>query len=1363
MKNRLTLLLLLCSIVGWMPEAFGDTYYWVGGQGNWNDLSHWSTVSGSTNAADLHTTLPDQDDEVRFDGNSFTADGQEVRLNVNATCGDMIWTGNIMVKPELVFYSGRELNIHGQLAINSLIDVSSDPNNPGSVLMQSTSSATFAVAVFDGVELPNLEFVGAGGFWAITTNLTVAGDIIIHSGEVDAGAPSGEDIRTITTDRFIVDGSDVDLDISKMNITATSLFQIDDLRSFIHYVKVKSTDFYSAVTTSLFQINTAIADDFGSLNLIGTNPILDADGLSLEFHKDVTLEGTASNTVLGSHTFSGNLVLNVPWVPNKFEAGSTQTFGNMSNILANGPNCSNYFFLSSTSEGNAATFSKSGSAIQELTRFYIQDINTLQDNKFSAVLSIDLGNTDDWDITPKGSQDFYWDGGTGDWSESGNWAFWDEEDGLIPTICVPTANDNVFFIDASFTSSGQTVTADQSNTYFNNMTWTTTQKQNLTISSGNVFVGGSLTLVSNMTVSTPASSTFHFTSSNPGNTISAGITDINGASGHNLANVVFEGIGGWTLTSSLVTLGDIAIKSGTFDTGSNRLAGDKISIEGINTSVSLGDVVLTETFEIKSILSLTTTGSNIYATIFDITPTDGLEFNQLILQDSGSATDGMISGDNLTFAEVNLNNSGTSTVFGNHEYTNWLQFGKKGMTVEFEAGTVQVIKSLLTSLGNCGEEILVRTTESGNPVTFKAGPGAGNLELKSVLLKDNIADPNMQAVTFTASSSVNLGNNVGWDFTGSATTRYFYWRGGTGNWNTASNWMYATEPGVEPTLTNCLPTANDDVFFDAASFSGDGTITLDGTEQYCRNMIWQDDVNDDGTPTMAIPNNNDLYIFGFLRLASTDRMALDFGMDSESVFYFKARETDPETPLGVTLFTHSIPNITFDGEGGAWTCNGTQFNVDSKIQLLAGNLETSATANFAINANQFIVNGSGASLNLKTSVVDVPELFQIGDINTLMASNSQIGTNNFDINTEELAFGTVTLNDIGQLNIMALDGDLDLNAELSGNNLTFESLILSASNNNTVHGSHSFNQSLEFVYNNVIQAGGSPGFPFTDYTFDAGSTQTFSSTCTIFTSSDNPGSPLPINPQSNLRSSSVTTNAIFSKTGWAVCLENIVIYNNTATGGASFGYNSANAGVVGSSNWDPTTDCETFLPVDCTDFAAAVQTDNSVELYWITAQEVNNSGFEVQRSTDGRRFETIAWMDGAGTTSEAQKYTYLDRRTEGLTEAYYRIRQVDFDGTAAFACDIQAVNFRQVGNGPVQVFPNPAGEQVLVRWFGKKEGSTIIRLFDQRGRLVIDRVWSTLEGNNQRALPIAELPKGIYELQLVDENGQVEEARLVKQ
>lgn len=1360
MKNRLTLLLLLCSMAGWMPEAFGDIYYWVGGQGNWNDLSHWSTVSGSTNAADLHTVLPDQDDEVRFDGNSFTADGQEVRLNVDATCEDMTWT-NLIYKPELVFYSGRELNIYGSLAINSLIDVSSDPNNPGNVLMQSTSSATFAVAVFDGVELPNLEFIGAGGSWAITTNLTVAGDIIIHSGEVDAGAPSGTIIRNITADRFIVDGADVDLDLSKMDVTATSLFQINSLNSLIHHVKIMGTDFFSAVTTSLFQINTAIADDFGSLNLIGTNPVLDADGLSLEFHEDVTLEGTASNTVLGSHAFSGDLILNVPWVPNKFEAGSTQTFDNSSDIIGSGANCSNYFFLSSTAEGNAATFSKpTGSGIT-ISRFYLQDIHATQTNKFSATLSVDLGNNTNWDITPKGSQDFYWDGGTGNWSGSGNWNLLNTGSGmLVATTCIPTANDNVFFTDDSFTSSGQTVTADQSNTYFKDMTWTTTQNQNFNISSGNVFVGGSLTLLPNMTVSTPASSTFHFTSSDLGNTISAGITDI---TGHNLANVAFEGTGGWTLNSALVILGDIDIKNGTFDTGSNRLAGEKISIEGSSTDVSLGDVVLTETFEIASILSLTTSGSNIYTTVFDITPTDGLEFDQLILQDSDSATDGMLSGDNLTFAEVNLNNSGTSTVFGNHEYTTWLQFGQKGMTVEFEAGTEQIIKSLLTTLGSCGEEILVRTTESGNPVTFKAGPGAGNLELKSVLLKDNIADPNMQAITFTASSSVNLGNNVGWDFTGSATTRYFYWRGGTGNWNTASNWMYATVPGVEPTLTNCLPTANDDVFFDAASFSGDETITLDGAEQYCRNMIWENDVNDDGTPTMAIPNNNDLYIFGFLSLVPTSNMNLNFLENSESVFYFKARETEPDPPFGVTLFAHSIPNITFDGEGGAWILNGTQFNVDSKIQLLAGNLETSTTANFAINAEQFIVNGTGASLNLNTAVVDVPELFQIGDINTLMASNSQIGTNNFDVSTEGLAFGTVTLNDIGQLNSMALDGDLDLNAELSGNNLTFESLILSASNNNTVHGSHAFNQSLEFVYNNVIQVGGSPAFPFTDYTFDAGSTQTFSSTCSIFTSSDNPGSPLPINPQSNLRSSSTTTNAIFSKTGWAVCLENIVIYNNTATGGASFGYNSDNAGVVLSTNWNATTNCETFLPVDCTDFAAAVQTDNSVELYWITAQEVNNSGFEVQRSTDGRRFETIAWIDGAGTTSEAQKYTYLDRRTEGLTEAYYRIRQVDFDGTAAFACNIQAVNFRQVGNGPVQVFPNPAGEQVQIRWFGKKEGSTIIRLFDQRGRLVIDRVWSTLEGNNQRGLPIAELPKGIYELQLVDENGQVEEARLVKQ
>ena len=66
-------------------------YFWVGGTGNWNDLTHWVTTSGGSTQ---HTMLPTNSNNVYFDANSFSSTGRTVTMDVtNGYCKDMIWTG----------------------------------------------------------------------------------------------------------------------------------------------------------------------------------------------------------------------------------------------------------------------------------------------------------------------------------------------------------------------------------------------------------------------------------------------------------------------------------------------------------------------------------------------------------------------------------------------------------------------------------------------------------------------------------------------------------------------------------------------------------------------------------------------------------------------------------------------------------------------------------------------------------------------------------------------------------------------------------------------------------------------------------------------------------------------------------------------------------------------------------------------------------------------------------------------------------------------------------------------------------------------------------------------------------------------
>ncbi len=113
------------------------------------------------------------------------------------------------------------------------------------------------------------------------------------------------------------------------------------------------------------------------------------------------------------------------------------------------------------------------------------------------------------------------------------------------------------------------------------------------------------------------------------------------------------------------------------------------------------------------------------------------------------------------------------------------------------------------------------------------------------------------------------------------------------------------------------------------------------------------------------------------------------------------------------------------------------------------------------------------------------------------------------------------------------------------------------------------------------------------------------------------------------------------------------------------------------------------LPVTLTSFTARRQAAG-VQLQWATATELNNSYFEAQRSTDGQLFGALAKVPGHGSSTNPQAYTFLDKNAPTGTTLYYRLRQVDADGTASYS-PVAAV---RPGAAQAGVFPNPAHEQI---------------------------------------------------------------------
>ena len=199
-----------------------------------------------------------------------------------------------------------------------------------------------------------------------------------------------------------------------------------------------------------------------------------------------------------------------------------------------------------------------------------------------------------------------------------------------------------------------------------------------------------------------------------------------------------------------------------------------------------------------------------------------------------------------------------------------------------------------------------------------------------------------------------------------------------------------------------------------------------------------------------------------------------------------------------------------------------------------------------------------------------------------------------------------------------------------------------------------------------------------------------------------------------------------------------IIVNAVSIRQGSRDYNVILDGIRVSTSWDFAP-----LPVELSSFTAEAN-ENEVHLSWITASELNNKMFEVERKTSETEYSTIAQIEGAGTTTEMNHYSYTDSDIDA-GKYVYRLKQIDFDGTFAYSKEIEVEIANPTTYYLVQNYPNPFNPTTTITYAIPKEELVTLKVYNAIGEEVATLVNDVQQmGSYNVNFDASSLPSGAY-------------------